>query len=102
MPASIASLTSNRQVNGASSAGLITIVLPIAIAGPASFTVLGPGAFQGMMLPHTPNGSRSVIPITSGNMLGKVTPVALSARPAVKVRIPDIGPAAPAGPHFGR
>jgi hypothetical protein len=54
MPASSASLTSNRQVNGASSAGLITTVLPIAIAGPASFTVFGPGAFHGMMLPHTP------------------------------------------------
>ena len=54
MPASSASFTSNRQVSGASSAGLITIVLPIAIAGPASLTVFGPGAFQGMMLPHTP------------------------------------------------
>ncbi len=72
IPASCANRTSRRQVNGASSAGLITIVLPIAIAGPASLTVFGPGAFQGMMLPHTPYGSRSVIPITSGNALGSV------------------------------
>ena len=54
IPASSANRASSRHVSGASSAGLITIVFPIAIAGPASFTVFGPGAFQGMMLPHTP------------------------------------------------
>src|ERR1700738_1006715 len=61
----MASRASSRQVSGASSAGLTTIVLPTAIAGATSVTMIGPGTFHGMMLPQTPNGYRSAIPRTS-------------------------------------
>ena len=54
MPASCASLTISSGVSGASSAGLSTTVLPMAIAGAVSWAVSGPGAFHGMMLAHTP------------------------------------------------
>jgi hypothetical protein len=54
MPASSASFASASAVSGASSAGLITIVLPAAIAAPASVTNIGPGAFHGMIAPTTP------------------------------------------------
>ncbi len=82
IPASSASLASSRQVSGASSAGLTTMVLPTAMAGATSVTMIGPGTFHGMMLPHTPNGSRIVIPSTSGVAVGSVCPVILSASPA--------------------
>ena len=54
MPASWASLAISSGVSGASSAGLSTTVLPMAMAGPVSWAVSGPGAFHGMMLAHTP------------------------------------------------
>jgi hypothetical protein len=82
IPASIASLARSRQVSGASSAGLTTIVLPVAIAGATSVTMIGPGTFHGMMLPQTPNGSRIVMPRTFGAAAGSVWPVILSASPA--------------------
>jgi hypothetical protein len=82
IPASRARRASSRQVSGASSAGLTTIVLPAAIAGATSVTMIGPGTFQGMMLPHTPYGSRIVMPSTPGAADGRVWPASLSARPA--------------------
>ena len=44
----------------ACSDGLTTTVLPAASAGASVYIVSSTGEFQGMMIPTTPSGSRSV------------------------------------------
>ena len=60
MPASSASSPSRSVVSGVSSAGLITIVFPVASAGPIFQLAMLSGKFQGVIRPTTPSGSRKV------------------------------------------
>ena len=60
MPASSASSPSRIVESGVSSAGLITIVLPRASAGPSFQLAMLSGKFQGVISPTTPSGSRKV------------------------------------------
>ena len=61
MPASSASSPSLIVVSGVSSAGLITIVLPVASAGPIFQLAMLSGKFHGVIRPTTPSGSRNVM-----------------------------------------
>ena len=48
-------------MSGVSSAGLITIVLPVASAGPIFQLAMLSGKFHGVISPTTPSGSRKVM-----------------------------------------
>ena len=48
--------------NGVLVAGLITIVLPAARAGPSLVPMSVSGKFHGTMAPHTPIGWRTTMP----------------------------------------
>ena len=63
IPASSASSPSRSVVSGVSSAGLITIVLPVASAGPIFQLAMLSGKFHGVIRPTTPSGSRKVTSI---------------------------------------
>lgn len=56
-PASRASSARRRAVRGVTSAGLTTMVLAVARAGPTFHEVIAIGKFQGTMAPTTPSGS---------------------------------------------
>jgi ribulose 1,5-bisphosphate synthetase/thiazole synthase len=58
-PASATSSATRRLLNGVSSAGLSTTVLPAARAGPIFHEVNISGKFHGTICPTTPTGSRS-------------------------------------------
>ncbi len=47
------------------SSGLTTIVLPAASAGPIFHMASSSGKFQGTIAPHTPIGSRRMMPLAS-------------------------------------
>ncbi len=67
-------------MSGVISAGLTTMVFPVARAGPTFHEVMAMGKFQGTMAPTTPSGSwkvRSTPPAT-----GTVAPRCLSTAPA--------------------
>ena len=59
-PASRPSSPRRIAVNGVSSAGLRTTVLPAASAGPRPQPAIGIGKFHGTMMPTTPSGSWNV------------------------------------------
>ena len=59
-PASSISLAISRTVSDASSEGFSTTVQPVASAGPIFQIDPAMGAFQGMIAPTTPTGSRTV------------------------------------------
>ena len=59
-PASRAISAKRSAVNGVSSAGLSTTVLPAASAGPSFQAAIVSGKFHGVMRPTTPTGSRTV------------------------------------------
>ena len=59
-PASWISWPSRSAVSGVCSAGLSTTVQPVASAGASFQAAIISGAFQGMICPTTPIGSRSV------------------------------------------
>ena len=67
-------------LNGVSSEGLITTVLPHANAGPIFHAAVRIGKFQGVMTPTTPSGSWKVI--VTPPATGMVEPVCLSMQPA--------------------
>ena len=62
------------------SAGLTTIVLPVARAGPTFHDVMAIGKFQGTMAPTTPSGSWKVM--STPPATGTVAPRCLSTAPA--------------------
>src|SRR6202012_2105442 len=59
-PASSESRASSAIDSGVCSAGLITIVQPLASAGASFLTTISNGRFQGVIAPTTPTGWRSV------------------------------------------
>ena len=59
-PTSSASSPRRRAVSGVCSAGLSTIVQPVASAGEIFHAAISSGKFQGMICAHTPTGSRRV------------------------------------------
>ena len=59
-PTSAASRRVSSTLALACSDGLTTIVFPAASAGASEYIVSNTGEFQGMMMPTTPSGSRSV------------------------------------------
>ena len=59
-PTSAASRSVSSTLALACSDGLTTMVLPAASAGASEYIVSSTGEFQGMMIPTTPSGSRSV------------------------------------------
>ena len=61
MPASRASSARRRAVSGVISAGLTTMVLPVASAGPTFHEVMAMGKFHGTMAATTPRGSWKVM-----------------------------------------
>src|ERR1700688_3424588 len=78
-----ASANTERQ---ASSAGLTTIEQPVARAGAIFHTAIINGAFQGMMAPITPTGSRTVQAKYSPGIAGAtgmVRPSILLGHPAI-------------------
>jgi hypothetical protein len=82
MPASTASLVKAKQVYGVSLGGLMTTVHPAARAGPTFLVIMAAGKFQGVIMPHTPTGSRIVITVVREVEDGIVTPYALVASSA--------------------
>lgn len=61
---------------------------PAASAGATFLVIMAAGKFQGVMMPHTPTGSRTVSKVVSGVEDGMVTPydlVASSANQAMKL-----------------
>ena len=75
-PASSASSTSRTAVNGVSSAGFTTMVLPVASAGPTFHEVMAIGKFHGTMAATTPSGSWKVM--STPPATGTVAPRCLS------------------------
>ncbi len=80
IPASRASSASRRAVSGVASAGLTTMVLPVARAGPTFHEVMAMGKFHGTMAATTPNGSWKVM--STPPATGTVAPRCLSTAPA--------------------
>ena len=66
--------------SGATSDGLSTIVQPAASAGATLQAIWFSGQFQGVIIPHTPMGSRtiSVVPIGRSNSKSASTPRAVA------------------------
>ena len=79
MPASSASSASRIAVNGVSSAGLRTTVLPAARAGAKPHEAMGIGKFHGTITPITPSGSWKVMLRPSGT--GICCPISRSGAP---------------------
>ena len=79
MPASSASSASRIAVNGVSSAGLRTTVLPAARAGAKPHEAMGMGKFHGTIAPITPSGSWKVTLRPSGT--GICCPINRSGAP---------------------
>ena len=79
-PASSASSARRTAVSGVISAGLTTMVLPVASAGPTFHEVMATGKFQGMIAPTTPSGSWKVM--STPPATGTVAPRCLSTAPA--------------------
>ena len=70
--------------NGASSAGLRTTVQPAASAGDSLFTAIRKGAFQGVIAPTTPTGSRSeYVNARACGEESAVSPVSFVVHPAL-------------------
>jgi len=82
-PASCISLAISSGVSDASSEGFNTMVQPVASAGAIFQIEAAVGAFQGMMAPTTPTGSRLVkLTISPGMELSIVSPCSAVAMPA--------------------
>ena len=79
-PASTTIFSSSTAVSGVSSAGLSTIVLPAASAGPTFQEAIASGKFQGVIRPITPSGSRNVK--STPPATGIVSPSRRSGAPA--------------------
>ena len=79
-PAATTIFSSSTAVSGVSSAGLSTIVLPAASAGPTFHEAIASGKFQGVIRPITPSGSRNVK--STPPVTGIVSPSRRSGAPA--------------------
>ena len=74
-PSSCNSSTTRRTLSEASSAGLMTVVHPVASTAPRIHHWLISGPFQGMIPPTTPTGARTLIVRTSpGRLFCRVSP----------------------------
>ena len=69
-----------RRSAGSISAGLTTMVLPVASAGPTFHDVMAMGKFHGTMAATTPSGSWKVM--STPPATGTVAPRCLSTAPA--------------------
>ena len=80
IPAARANSANRRAVSGVISAGLTTMVLPVAKAGPIFHEAMAMGKFHGMMAATTPSGSWKVM--STPPLTGTVAPRCLSTAPA--------------------
>ena len=83
-PASAISSTRSVAQCGVSLAGLNTTVLPVTSAGIIFQHGMAIGKFQGVMIPATPIGWRTLIAHLSGSSLGTVSPAIRRPSPAIR------------------